>query len=127
MVKWRNERPSLQCRPGRQQSLLDRRRPVAAVGILESSERTEGTMKSGSLSLARARELAQLVKAASKGGNRSARKKTGRASSRVLVSQSFYERYLGHFGVGSAETRTAQFSRSRTSKRPARRRKAVRK
>jgi hypothetical protein len=82
-------------------------------------------VKAGSISLARARELAQLVKRDSKGRAKGARKKAARGSDRIAVSQSFYERYLGHFGVGSAATRTARSSRSRTTRRPARQKKAA--
>lgn len=83
-------------------------------------------MKSGSLTLARARELAQLVKGTAKSRKKSARKKAVRGSAHLEVSQSFYDRYLGHFGVGSTKPRTATAPCSRTSKRPARRKKAAR-
>lgn len=83
-------------------------------------------MKSGSLTLARARELAQLVRGTPKSRKKSARKKTIRASAHAEVSQSFYDRYLGHFGVGSTKTRKAASPRSHTSKRPARRKKVAR-
>lgn len=89
-------------------------------------EREGGTVKSRTLTLARARELAQLVKGAPKSRKKGARKKTVRASAHVEVSQSFYERYLGHFGVGSKRTRTATSPSSRASKRSARRKKAAR-
>lgn len=84
-------------------------------------------MKSGSLTLARARELAQLVKGTPKSSKKGARKKTVRSSGRLEVSQSFYDRYLGHFGVGSTKTRTATSPSSRLSKRAVRRKKAARK
>lgn len=82
-------------------------------------------MKAGSITMARARELAQLVKRDSQGRAKGARKKTARSSDRVVVSQSFYDRYLGHFGVGSAASRTARSSRSRTTRRPARKKAAI--
>ena len=84
-------------------------------------------MNTQSISLARARELALLVKTTPKKRGKGARKKTGRASTAV-VSPAFLERYLGHFGVGSAVKSGPPTSRhkSRTVKRPIRRKKASR-
>lgn len=84
-------------------------------------------MRSGPLTLARARELAQLVKGTPKSRKKGARKKAVRASAHVEVSQSFYDRYLGHFGVGRTKARTSTSPSSRTSKRGAGAKKAARK
>lgn len=62
-------------------------------------------MKSSALTLARARELARLVKGVPKSRKKGARKKTVRSSTHLEVSQSFYDRYLGHFGDGSSIAR----------------------
>ena len=84
-------------------------------------------MNTQSISLARARELAHLVKTAPKKRAKGAHKKTGRASTAV-VSPAFLERYLGHFGVGSAKSgQLTSQHKSRTAKRAPRRKKASRK
>lgn len=84
-------------------------------------------MNTQSISLARARELAHLVKTTPKKRGKGAGKKTRRTSTAV-VSPSFVERYLGHFGVGSAKSgQPTSHHKSRTVKRPIRRKKAARK
>lgn len=84
-------------------------------------------MNTQSISLARARELAHLVKTTPKKRGKGARKKTGRASTAV-VSPAFLERYLGHFGVGSAKSgQPTSHHKSRTVKRPPRRKEDSRK
>jgi len=81
-----------------------------------------------SITLARARELAHLVKSTPKKKGKGARKKTGPASTSD-VGPAFLEKYLGHFGVGSAVKSGPPTShhKSRTVKRPTRRKKASRK
>lgn len=92
------------------------------------TDRAGGIVNTQSISLARARELAHLVKATPPKRGKGARKKTGRASTSE-VSPAFLERYLGHFGVGSAVKSGPPTShhKSRTVKRPTRREKASRK
>lgn len=96
--------------------------------VYRDADRVGGIVKPRSISLSRARELAHLVKAAPKKTGKGARKKNGRASTGVAVSESFFERYLGHFGVGSPATgaSTARTC-SRTANRPSDRKKAARK
>ena len=84
-------------------------------------------MNTQSISLARARELAHLVKATPPKREKGARKKTGRASTSE-VSPAFLERYLGHFGAASTGKSGPPISdhKSRTVKRPTGRKKASR-
>ena len=84
-------------------------------------------MNTQSISLARALELALLVKTTRKKRGKGARKKTGRASTAV-VSPAFLERYLGHFGAGSTGKSGPPISdhKRRTVKRQTRRKKASR-
>ena len=84
-------------------------------------------MKPRSISMARARELALLVKATPTNRGKGTRRKNGRASTGAAVSPTLFERYLGHFGVGASVTGTASKKKpTRAAKRPTHKKKAAR-